>query len=179
MPEPTDLRAERRTAFEAVVAHYEAPLLRYAARVLNDADTAQDVVQEAFIRLLRHWHEPLEPGAKLSNWLYRVTHNCAVDQVRRLSRRHLLHLRLADETPDHAPPDRGEAFRRSDAAERAAQALQHLSLRERQLVILKVYEEKSYREISEITGLSVGNVGFILHHAMKKLAAALGGKKTP
>jgi DNA-directed RNA polymerase specialized sigma24 family protein len=44
------------------------------------------------------------------------------------------------------------------------------------MVILKVYEEKSYKEISEITGLSVSNVGYILHFAMKKLAEEL--KKT-
>lgn len=48
-----------------------------------------------------------------------------------------------------------------------------LNHREQQLVILKVYEEKSYREISGITGLTVGNVGYILHHAMKKLARHL------
>ena len=48
-----------------------------------------------------------------------------------------------------------------------------MSERERQLVILKVYEEKSYNEISEITGLTSSNVGYILHHAMKTLAAIL------
>ena len=51
-----------------------------------------------------------------------------------------------------------------------------MSLREQQLVILKVYEEMSYKEISEITDLTVSNVGYILHHAMRKMADAL--KKT-
>jgi RNA polymerase sigma factor (sigma-70 family) len=170
-------KQERLEAFEAVVAHYEAALIRYAARVLNDADAAQDVAQETFLRLLRHWREPLEVCPKLSNWLYRVAHNCAVDHIRRTARRHLLHREAAGAGPDHAPPDRGADFRISEAAARAAEALQTLNLRERQLVILKVYEDKSYREIADITGLSTGNVGYILHHAMKKLAAALGGKR--
>jgi RNA polymerase sigma-70 factor (ECF subfamily) len=56
---------------------------------------------------------------------------------------------------------------------RARSALRSLSPREQQLVILKVYEEKSYREISEITGLTSGNVGYILHHAMRKMAQLL------
>ena len=68
---------------------------------------------------------------------------------------------------------RGQGFEISEDAERAAQALQTLSLREQQLVVLKIYEDKSYAEISEISGLTVGNVGYILHYAMKKLAAEL------
>ena len=62
-------------------------------------------------------------------------------------------------------------------AEQASAALQTLGLREQQLVILQVYEEKSYREISDITGLTVSNVGYILHHAMKKMAAELAKTK--
>ena len=69
----------------------------------------------------------------------------------------------------------GDCF--TDAGEQAAVALQTLSLREQQLVILKVYEEKSYREISDITGLTVSNVGYVLHHAMKKLARELKNAK--
>ena len=51
-----------------------------------------------------------------------------------------------------------------------------LSDKEREVVLLKVYEEMSYKEISVATGLSETNVGFILHSAMKKLATSLGGK---
>lgn len=166
-------RSARLEAFEAVVRHYESALLRYAARVLNDPDGAQDVVQDSFIRLLHRWKGDMAPGGQMTSWLYRVAHNCAVDRVRKLARRSLLHRRAAAEHSSEVAPDRGEAFRISDRAARAAAALQALELRERQLVILKVYEEKSYKEISAITGLSTGNVGYILHHAMKKLAQAL------
>ena len=62
----------------------------------------------------------------------------------------------------------------SEAAENAAMLLKSLSIREQQVVTLKVYEERSYREIAQITGLSEGNVGYILHHAMQKLALAIG-----
>lgn len=173
---PSELKEERLRAFEAVVSEYEGPLLRYATRVTRNENTAQDIVQETLIRLLRSWRDELTPSPQLSSWLYRVAHNCAVDHMRKESRRHLLHTRHAEESDLSVAPDRGRGDRVSDEAARAAAALQTLSLRERQLVILKVYESKSYREISEIAGLSVGNVGYILHHAMKKLAAEL--KKT-
>jgi RNA polymerase sigma-70 factor (ECF subfamily) len=171
--EDEDRRPGRIEAFETVVSAFEAPLLRYASRILNDRNAAQDAVQEAFLRFFRYWREEIDQSPRVSAWLYRVAHNCAVDHLRGESRRHLLHRRHAEEIEPDLPPDRGSEFRISDAAARAAAALQSLPLRERQLVVLKVYEEKSYKEIADITGLSTGNVGYILHHAMKKLAAEL------
>jgi RNA polymerase sigma factor (sigma-70 family) len=166
-------KSERVAAFEAIVSHYEGPLIRYASRIVNSEDAAQDVVQDTFIKLFRKWQDALEPGPKISSWLYRVAHNRAVDNIRKQSRRRALHERHATEQPESIPPDRGEAFRLDDSAVAAAAALKTLTEREQQLVILKVYEEKSYKEISEIAGLTTSNVGYILHHAMKKLAVAL------
>lgn len=167
------LKAAKLEAFEGLVSEYEKPLLRYAGRILRDPNAAQDVVQETFVRLFRRWTDPMEPSGKLSSWLYRVAHNCAVDYVRKESRRRLLHLRQGEGAEAFAMPDRGKGFRISEGAEKATVVLASLSLREQQLVILKIYEEKSYKEISEITGLTVSNVGYILHYAMKKMAAML------
>jgi RNA polymerase sigma-70 factor (ECF subfamily) len=160
-------------AFDAIVSEYEGPLLRYAARIVHHHDAAQNVVQDTFIKLFRNWKDDLTPCPKLSNWLYCVAHNCAVDHLRKEARHNLLHLRQARERKEFTEPDRGKGFGISEDAERAAEALRTLNLREQQLVILKIYEDKSYVEIGEITGLTVGNVGYILHHAMKKLAAEL------
>ncbi len=165
--------ADRLAAFNGVVAAYEAALLRYAQRMVRRSDVAQDIVQNTFVRLYRCWSDPLAPSPQVSAWLYRVAHNCAVDHLRDETRRTALHQRHARECPEHAAPDRGAGSRLSEAGERAAAALDVLPLRERELVVLKVYEERSYKEISEITGLSVGNVGYILHHAMKRLAEEL------
>jgi RNA polymerase sigma-70 factor (ECF subfamily) len=164
---------DRLRDFAAVVETYEAPLLRYVRRMVASDDLAQDVVQNAFIRLYRRWTDPLSPSPQISAWLYRVAHNCAVDHLRNETRRRELHQRHAVEQPEHVGPNCGEGFHLSEAAEQVAAALQSLPLRDRQLVILKVYEEKSYKEISDITGLSVSNVGYILHHAMRRLADEL------
>lgn len=166
-------KQERLDAFETVVDEYQEALLRYAARLVWSHDAAQDTVQNVFIKLFKSRDVQLLPSPRLAGWLYRVTHNCAVDYIRKESRRRSLHDKQAGEQPDSAPPDRGDDFRISENAIRARRALEHLSEREQQLVILKVYEEKSYREISDITGLTIGNVGYILHHAMKKMALEL------
>jgi RNA polymerase sigma factor (sigma-70 family) len=168
-----DHKAARKRAFELIVGTYEGPLLRYATRILQRHEAAQDVVQDTFIRLFEHWKDELAPCPQISSWLYRVAHNRSVDYLRKESRRQQLHQKHAEEADLSIPPDRGKGFRLSAEAARAAAALGILSIRERQLVVLKVYEEKSYKEISEITGLTVSNVGYILHHAMKKMARAL------
>jgi RNA polymerase sigma-70 factor (ECF subfamily) len=160
-------------AFEAVVSHYEARLIRYAARITGCNDVAQDVVQESFIRLFRKWTGDLEPSPMLSAWLFRVAHNMAVDAVRKRSRRADVEYRHAEEQPETIEPSLGQSGHGGEQALRAESALQALSSREQQLVILKVYEEKTYKEIGEITGLSAGNVGYILHHAMKKMSLVL------
>lgn len=165
-------QSDRIAAFEAVVCHYEARLIRYAARITGCNDVAQDVVQETFIRLFRKWTDALEPTPLLSGWLFRVAHNRAVDLVRIRSRRTDIETRHAEEQPDTVAPVDGQSGI-GDQAIRAEAALRGLSPREQQLVILKIYEEKTYREISEITGLSTGNVGYILHHAMKKMSRIL------
>ena len=161
---------------EAIIVEFEAPLLRYAARIANNSSAAQDIVQTTFIKLCQYWRSDAHPTPQLSAWLYRVTHNAAVDYLRKESRHHALLQQHSEERQCLSQPGRdGPGL--SEMARRAAKTLQILSLRERQTVILKVYEEKSYREIGEITGLSEGNVGYILHHAMKKLAAALRSSK--
>lgn len=160
-------------AFERAVATYEASLVRYARRIVGRDDLAQDIAQDTFIRLHKRWNDSFEPCARLQNWLYRVAHNCAVDYIRRETRRSFLQARHLAEQEVVTPPHVVARDPAAEAADRANAALSVLSLRERTLVVLKVYEQKSYREISEITGLSEGNVGFILHHAMRKMAQEL------
>lgn len=164
-------KADQVAAFENVVKHYEARLIRYAARIIGNDDVAQDVVQDVFVRLYRHWKDAFETSPALSGWLYRVTHNRAVDAVRRRARRAVIEKQHMHEQPEHVEPS-PHGVEHSQRA-RARRALKILDRREQQLVILKVFEEKSYREISEITGLKTGHVGYLLHHAMKKMAAEL------
>ena len=73
--------------FEAIVSEYESALLRYAARIVGGPNAAQDVVQNTFLKLFKHWNEGATPSRQLAAWLYRVTHNCAVDFLRKETRR--------------------------------------------------------------------------------------------
>ena len=166
-------RSRKRDSFEQVVAFYGGPLLRFVARLTGDPSGAEDLVQDVFIRLAANWKGAMEPGPQMTNWLRATAHNLAVDAVRAAARRAEAHRRDALERGTSSPPAATGAGPVSDGAAAVADALAALSDREREMVVLRVYEEKSYREIAERMGLTVGNVGYILHNAMAKLAARL------
>jgi RNA polymerase sigma-70 factor (ECF subfamily) len=166
------------SAFEAILERYEAPLLRYAGRYNRCA--AQDIVQEAFLRLVREFRSSAPSGVPsdepsgtiehLSAWLYRVTRNLAVDEARkekRMERREQLAAVSEVQRPGAADVETREIV---DVVE---QKLHGLPPKERDVLILKIQEQKSYREISSITGLTPSNVGYLIHKGLKSLASEL------
>ena len=160
----------RQVGMEAVIDAYQAPLLRYATRVLNNATLAQDVVQNVLVKLFRQWQPGMQPDARLKNWLFRVTHNEAVDQIRAESRRR----RLQGEQEVEVDCATGGVHLDPTPDEREALVLECLDVlddSQRQVVLLRLQQGLSYEEISAITGQSAGYVGNLLHFAVKRLAA--------
>ncbi len=170
-------KKEKEQAFETIVSNYEAQLLRYVSRMVYNFDMAEDVVQETFIKLFKKWKEEFVPSPQISTWLYRVAHNKAIDMIRKENRRLNHQKNKAEYDKIDLEIFYKEDENISDKAIEAAKLLNSLTPEEKQLVILKVYEKKSYKEISEITDLSTGNIGFKLHHIMKKMANKLQGEK--
>ncbi len=169
---PADLVASGDRSFEEIMAAYETALLRYTARLVNDVSAAQDIVQETFIKLLHIWRNGARATANLRPWLYRVAHNTAIDYIRRENRLRRLHEREAAERPAPAiKADHSDDYAKK--IQMALEQLRHLNPAERQVVILRIQEGLSYREISLVTGRTEGNVGCILHQAVKKITAHL------
>ncbi len=164
---------DRTKVMEAIVSQHETALLRYAARLVNSPTAAQDVVQNVFIKLFQKWDGHSQPAATLKSWLFRVTHNEAVDFIRRESRLRVLHEKHAEERTLACPDGRNCP---ASEAEKKATVLTHLKRlhpREQQVVLLRLEQGLSYKEIAGITGRSQGNVGNILHHAVHKLSSIL------
>lgn len=151
---------------EEVMALYQAPLLRYACRVLNDPAGAQDVVQDAFIRFCRTRPDTFSSEAERKSWLYRVVHNRAVDMIRKESRLKVLHEKQADVLSDQQGRP---TLNREEAMLEVQQQMNALKEDERQAVILRLQEGLSYREIASVMELPEGTVGRLLHDAVSKL----------
>lgn len=140
---------------------HEKPLLRFAYFMTKDQEMAKDFVQETFIKLMK---QPEMPES-VSAWLYRVCRNLIIDHMRR-SKKVVFHEDFAELSKG---VDVKDSIAQSEELKGLQKALSKLSDVETEIVVLKFYESKSYKEISLITGKSVSNVGFILHQAMKKL----------
>ncbi len=154
---------------EALVDAHQNGLIRYAYRLLRSRELAQDVVQDAFVRYLR---EPLDYGEprQRAAWLYKVTHNLCIDLVKRESKRGEIYDRLEQSAVAELPVVEILATERWERLERL---LEGLSDNQRVAVVLFFQEGLSYKEISEVTGLSMSNVGMLLHRGLKKLRCAI------
>ena len=150
---------------------HEAELIRYAARMLGDQDNARDAVQDTFIKYAKF--KGARPQAVISNvraWLYKSARNICIDMLRKKKRG--AEILLSEEielmpSQEDCQPD--NMMRKSEEALMLRRLINKLSPKDREIIILKIEHGNSYKEIAEITGLSVTNVGFILHNAMMKL----------
>ena len=165
-------------AFAALVDRFQGALLRYARFLPCGADGAEDVVQEAFLRLARR--PPVLPAevtgdrrleqAHLTSWLFRVTRNCAMELVRSETRRRRRERATAarERTADRVPALVEEDTRR--AIERGIELLPD---GQREVVVLRLLGERTYREIAEITGKKPGTVAWLISEGIRALAERL------
>lgn len=151
----------------ALFQQEESPLLRFAFGFVGRREVAEEIVQEAFARVHEHWEDVENPRA----WIYRATRNLALSHLRDHKRETELG-EQAETTPDVNPyPD--QALWRHEALGIVRMLLAELAPEDRELIDLKFTEGMKYSEIGQKTGLSVGNVGYRLHHLLKSLALSL------
>ena len=155
---------------EALACHQDG-LLRYASRILGDPERARDVVQETFLRLWKQ--DPADIEDHLPEWLYTVCRRCAIDVLRKEGRMNRFEEGEVERVPS-ATPLPGDVVEARDNAAQAAELINNLPPRQQEVIRLKFQAGFSYKEISRITGLSMGNVGFIIHTAVKSLRASMG-----
>jgi RNA polymerase sigma-70 factor (ECF subfamily) len=155
----------------SAVERHEAALTAYARNVLGgDAERARDIVQEAFLRLVAQ--DPGKVGPHVTEWLYTVCRNLAIDYRRRDRKTE----RLTDAEVDRAvsdDPDPGARSESDDALSHVLRCMQSLPHNQQECIRLKFQGGLSYKEISGVTGLTVTNVGFLIHTGLKTLRQRL------
>lgn len=179
--EPTDdallgLFAKGEPAAARILTQRLAPRAHgVALRVLGDRAEAEDVAQEAMMRLWRmapDW----QPGtAQVSTWLYRVVLNLCLDIKRRRKRR----LARLDDVPEPADPAPGmpERLQQAARADALQAALMQLPERQRQAVVLRHLEDLSNPQIAEIMEISTEAVESLTARGKRALGRALGGQR--
>jgi RNA polymerase sigma factor (sigma-70 family) len=161
------VEASSEPAFEALVARYREPLLRYCRRILS-GDRAEDAVQQTFVNA----HAAIlagRGGADVRPWLYRIAHNVAIDQLRQRA-----DAELSDDLPGGDLPD--DIFSRRERFAGVVAALDDLPPRQRDALVLRELEGRSYDEIAVAMGVGDGAVRQLLNRArntVRQAAAAL------
>lgn len=148
--------------FDALYHRVHPSLFRYLDRLTGDPDVAEDVAQEAFVRLLSR-PDLGEESARL--WLFTVATNLVRDRGRATARRQRL-LSAVPVTPSYGPlPD--EAVERAERIQTVRAALDQLPERDRQMLLMRE-EGFKYSEIAAAVDVAPGSVGTLVARALKR-----------
>jgi RNA polymerase sigma-70 factor (ECF subfamily) len=177
----------REAAYRELVARYERPVFTLIFRMVRDRETAEDLAQETFIKVLNNIDRYL-PEFKFSSWLFKIANNITIDFLRRKQ--------LDTISIEGAPDAVTEESRRATSVALSTQAqspLEELESKElgtqieaaiaklrpeyRACILLRHVEDYSYDEIAEIVKLPLGTVKTYIHRARAELREALEGVK--
>ena len=163
--------------FAILVERYEQKLLRYIKRLTGHYNhQAEDILQEVFIKIYRNLNN-FDPNLKFSSWAYRITHNEAINHIRKKKESmpletddtettNLINI-LEDET------DVQEEAKQKELATKIRQTIYKLPKKYREVIILYYLEDKTYEEISDILKKPKATIGTLLLRAKTKLKTYL------
>jgi len=160
-------------AFGEILQRYRSRLLSFIYRMIGDRERAEDLVQEAFIRIHRHLHR-FDSTRKFSTWAYTIASNLAKNELRNRSRNPLVYYESArargDE--DQRPLQFEDATSRPDdmyanrhLKELVDATVERLSPAHREVFVLRELQGKSYEEIAAVTQCNLGTVKSRLNRA--------------
>jgi RNA polymerase sigma-70 factor (ECF subfamily) len=164
--------------FERAVYRHQQSVFTFARYLLGDRQEAEDVTQEALLRMWRHW-EGLEPE-RLDAWLLKVTRNLCYDSLRRLrSARQALPQSTDDAAADRVPaeaPDPEQRAHRGGLRREVLEAIAELREPYKSAVLLREVEGLTYREIGEALDSPLNSVKVHVHRGRKLLRDMLKEK---
>lgn len=174
----------REPAFRELVRRYERPVFSLIFRMVRDRESAEDLAQDTFIKVLNNI-DRYRPEFKLSSWLFKIANNVTIDHLRR---RQLATVSL-DGSP-HAQTAAEAQATSLDVESRGESALEAIESRElgsaieraigqlrpeyRSCILLRHVEGRSYEEIAATLDLPLGTVKTYIHRARHELREALG-----
>ncbi len=166
-------------AFERLLERHRRPLFGYLCRILKSRELAEDTFQEVFMRVMKA-RSRYNMTAPVTTWLYRIAHNGCVDALRRESYRKTeslskpknnrdgAGLTLQDAIPSSNPgPD--VEFDRRQFMETLKKCIGRLSPEQREVFVLRQYQNLPFREIARVTGTTESTVKSRMRYALKSL----------
>lgn len=166
IPLPVTTNKPPRHDVAALFEAEESGLLRFAISLVRQRVVAEELVQETFLR----FHQVADEIENPRGWLYRSLRNLALNHLRDRPKESALE---EENTPAQEARLPVDSLGHDEAVGLMRMLLAEMSPEDRALIQLKYHDDLKYQEISRRTGLSVGNVGYRLHHLLKGLAESL------
>ena len=174
-------RAGDQRAFRELVRRYQQRVYGIAFGMLRNADDAMDVTQESFIKVHRYL-DNFKGTSSFYTWLYRITVNLCIDHMRKHKKATVLDFDEAiahdEETPDEIVPSTtgmnpAKNLDRQEMRKMIDEALDTLSPAHRAVILMREVQGLSYKEIADVTEISIGTVMSRLFHARRRMQVAL------
>ncbi|MEK9173926.1 MAG: RNA polymerase sigma factor [Patescibacteria group bacterium] len=162
-------------AFGLLMERYEQPLRRYLMRLTGwGSEEVSDILQEAFIKVYRHLND-YDDNLKFSTWMYRITHNQAIDIIRSSQTKPFLTQVSLEEVANFIPTNKDPEsdFMQKDDFEKVRRAILDLPVLYREILILRFLEEKSYEEIVDIVKKPKGTIATLIRRGRAMLLEKL------
>jgi len=178
-----EARKGSEAAYRELLARYERPVFSLIFRMVRDRETAEDLSQETFVKVLNNL-DRYSPEFKFSSWLFKIANNLTIDHLRRrrvdtisiegapdaVTSESARATSIAVVSQDESPLEELESRELGTAIERA---IARLRPEYRACIMLRHVEDRSYEEIAEIVKLPLGTVKTYIHRARHELRAAL------
>lgn len=170
-------RAGDATAWDALFRRYQLPLFTYAMDLVRNHQASLDIVQETFIRAVRHL-AGLHEDSRFGSWLFGIAHQQVVQHWRRHGRSLFSDEPIPETCSDPEPDPRFQLMRAEESTALLA-AVDALPPVQRSAILLYFLESFSIEEIAEATGTSPGTVKSRLHYAKRTLRTTLDRRLSP
>ena len=167
-------------AFEILVNRHQTSVLNLIYRFIGDRTQAKDLAQEVFIRVWQSARS-YKPKAKLTTWIYRITANLCLNELKSARRKKWFQFQQSgehsrntiEETLSDGAPSAEDLLLSKERSRQIGNALQSLPENQKMALILKRYDDLSYAEIAKVIGCSVSAVESLLVRAKRTLQEKL------
>ncbi len=178
-------RRGNQRAFQGLVERYQRKVYALALGLLRDPDEARDTAQEAFLKVHQHL-DGFQGSASFYTWIYRITVNLCIDQLRKAGRGGKVEFDEAAQFQEVGSPadelaprrlgfDPHRALSDKELRQRIQEALGTLSEQHRAVLLLREVDGLSYKEMADILGCAEGTIMSRLFHARKRMQELLHG----
>jgi len=159
--------------YDEIIDRYQGKLFAYLYRLMGSKEDADDVLQDVFLKAYENL-KSYDPKRKFSSWIYRISHNEAVNYIRRKSLKKFIsweNIVMSKDKLEMSNSENGadKIFLKKERKQELERALEKLPFKYRQILLLRYFSEKSYQEISEILAKPINTVGTLISRAKEKL----------